>query len=327
MSKEVTQYEAAGLDEKMRYVQTLASAGDLIPKGLWDRGAPSPGKVLLVFETGSMLGIHPIAALGGIHVIEGKPTISPGLMSGLVRKAGHKLRVTTKGTIEGGDFAATATITRSDDPDFTYSATWTPSRAARAGLCKYEVKNGKWVVTARSKSGNPLPWEAYSEGLCKARAIGEVVREGGEDVLMGVSYTPEEMGALVTDAGELQSTPDKDAAPAEPAEDWPALVATATTIADLKDIRDRAVAADEYTANRAMFLARQGELSRAEETALPVDPDEDVVDAVIVPDDEHTEAPEAPVPATEPDDEETELQRYERESAEEYAAERAVTGA
>jgi len=324
-SKEVTQYEAAGLDEKMRYVQTLASAGDLIPKGLWDRGAPSPGKVLLVMETGAMLGIHPMAALGGIHVIEGKPTISPGLMSGLVRKAGHKLRVTTKGTIEGGDFAATATITRSDDPDFTYSATWTPARAARAGLCKYELKSGKWAVTARSKSGNPLPWEAYSEGLCKARAIGEVVREGGEDVLMGVSYTPEEMGALVTDAGELQSTPDEDA---EPAEDWAALVGAATTTAELMAIRDRASAAEQYVSNRALFLARHGELSRAEaaETAPAAapaepEPDENVVDAEIVPDDEPA-APAAPV-----DDEETELQRYERETAEEYAAEMKVTGA
>ena len=84
--KEVTQYEAAGLDEKMRYVQTLTSAGSLIPKGLHDAGKPSPGKVLLVLETGAMLGIHPMAAMGGIHIIEGKATISPGLMSGLVRK-------------------------------------------------------------------------------------------------------------------------------------------------------------------------------------------------------------------------------------------------
>ncbi|MDJ0337428.1 hypothetical protein [Cryobacterium sp. PH31-O1] len=318
MSKEVTQYEAAGLDEKMRYVQTLASAGDLIPKGLWDRGAPSPGKVLLVMETGAMLGIHPMAALGGIHVIEGKPTISPGLMSGLVRKAGHKLRVNTTGTIEGGDFAATATITRSDDPDFTYSATWTPARAARAGLCKYEVNNGKWVVTARSKSGNPLPWEAYSEGLCKARAIGEVVREGGEDVLMGVSYTPEEMGALVTDAGELQSTTGTDA---EPAEDWAALVAAATTTAELMAIRDRASAAEQYTANRTMFLTKHGELSRAEASEASeasadtaAEPDENIVDAEIITDDE----PVAAVAELEP--EETELQRYERETAAEFAA-------
>jgi len=278
MSKEITQYEAAGLDEKMRYVQTLTSAGSLIPTGLHDKGQPSPGKVLLVLETGAMLGIHPMAALGGIHIIEGRASISPGLMSGLVRKAGHKLRVTTTGSIKGGDFAATATLTRADDLDFTYSATWTLARAATAGLA------GKSV------------WKNYGEAMCKARAISEVVREGAEDVLMGVSYTPEEMGALVTDAGEMVATVDRP----DPVEDWPALVAAATTTPELMGLRDRAAAVDQYTSNRILFLARAGELSRAT--------DENTVDADIV-DDE----PAAPAELT--------AEEYEQASAAEYAAE------
>jgi hypothetical protein len=282
--KEVTQYEAAGLDEKMRYVQTLTSAGSLIPKGLHDAGKPSPGKVLLVLETGAMLGIHPMAAMGGIHIIEGKATISPGLMSGLVRKAGHKLRVTTSGSIKGGDFEATATLTRSDDPDFTYSATWTIARAVTAGLAGKDV------------------WKKYGEAMCKARSISEVCREGAEDCLMGVSYTPEEMGALVDNGGEMTQVPD-----AEPSEDWAALVAGAATTADLMAVRDRANAADEYTPNRQLFLARAGVLSRAEKAAEPTPeptPDENVVDAEVVEDE---------TPA------ETDEERYERESAAEYA--------
>ncbi|TFC92070.1 MULTISPECIES: hypothetical protein [Cryobacterium] len=303
MSKEITQYEAAGLDEKMRYVQTLSSAGELIPRGLHAAGKPSPGKVLLVCETGAMLGIHPMAAIAGINVIEGRATISPALMSGLIRKAGHKLRVSTAGTVEGGDFVATARLTRSDDPDFTYEVSWTPARAARAGLCKYEQQQGKWAVNARSKSGSALPWESYTEALCKARAIGEVAREGAEDCLMGVQYTPEEMGALVSEGGEMVATVDKP----EPTEDWAALVAAVTTLAELKEIRDRANAADEYAANRALFLARSGEISRGEETApAEAAPDENIVDAEVV-DDE---------PATE----ETEAERYERESAAEFEA-------
>jgi hypothetical protein len=298
MSKEVTQYEAAGLDEKMRYVQTLTSAGNLIPTGLHDKGAPSPGKVLLVLETGAMLGIHPMAALGGIHIIEGKASISPGLMSGLVRKAGHKLRVTTTGTIKAGDFAATATLTRSDDLDFTYSATWTMERAQRAGLAAKSV------------------WKNYGEAMCKARSISEVVREGAEDVLMGVSYTPEEMGALVSEGGEMTATVEK----VEPSEDWAALVAAVTTTDDLKVLRDRAQAADEYTANRALFLAKHGELSRAGEAAAepaadPA-PDENVIDAEIIPDDEPATPTEAVT--AEHEGEETELQRYERETAAEF---------
>ena len=44
-------------------------------------------------EYGEMLGLSPMAAITGVHVIEGKPTASAGLISALVRRAGHKLRV------------------------------------------------------------------------------------------------------------------------------------------------------------------------------------------------------------------------------------------
>jgi hypothetical protein len=280
MSKEITQYEAAGLDEKMRYVQTITSAGDLIPKGLHDKGQPSPGKVLLVLETGAMLGIHPMAALGGIHVIEGKPTISPGLMSGLVRKAGHKLRVTTTGTIKGGDFTATATLTRADDPDFTYTASWTLARAATAGL------SGKSV------------WKNYGEAMCKARAISEVVREGAEDVLMGVSYTPEEMGSLVTDSGEMVQVP------SEPVGDWDALIAAADNKEALVEVVNRAKAANQFDdAVRTKALARFGMFNRPVPETTPEPVGDDVVEGEIV---------------DEPTGEMTEAE-YEAASAAEYA--------
>jgi len=207
-------YSSASLDQRKEYALAISRAGDLLPKGLMeevtdDNGRtytrPSAGKVLLIAETGNMLGIHPIAALNGVNVIEGKPTLSPALMSALVRRAGHKLRVTTKGTVEGGDFEATATLIRGDDPDNPYTSTWTPQRGARAGLCTYthDSKAGRWVVKARSKYDKVLPWESYTEALCKARAIGEVCRDGAEDALMGVHYMPEELGATVNEAGEM----------------------------------------------------------------------------------------------------------------------------
>ena len=79
-----------------------------------------------------MLGIPPMAALDGIHIIEGKPTISSALMSALVRRAGHRLRV--KVTTEAGELVATAQIIRSDDPDFVFESRWSMSRAKAAKL-------------------------------------------------------------------------------------------------------------------------------------------------------------------------------------------------
>lgn len=192
----VQPYQAQSLADRMQYAQTIASAGDLIPKALHDvvrdpetnaaRGtAPNYGKVLLVMETGAMLGMHPIAALSGIYVIEGKPSASAGTMQAVVRQAGHKLRVTTEGSWDAGTFEAKAELIRSDDPDFTFRAVWTKERAQRAGLL------GKGT------------WKSYPEMMAKARAVSEVVREGAEDAMHGVTHLPEELGAPVNESGEV----------------------------------------------------------------------------------------------------------------------------
>lgn len=280
MSTDVTVYQSASLADRKSYAQTLASAADLIPKGLWavskdangnNVNAPSPGKILLVAETGAMLGLHPMAALQGIDVIEGKATISPQLMTGLLRAAGHKVRIKSSGTVTGGDYKVTVTLIRSDDPDEPFESTWDIDRAARAGLCtyNYDATAGKWSVRARSQSGKVLPWESYPETMCKWRAIAEVGREGGDDVLKGISYTPEEMGAIVTEEGDIE-------APAEPSTDWAALAGKATSKEALDQIRRDATTAGEYTdAVRIAVLTRAGAIGRGEV-------DEDVVDAEVV---------------------------------------------
>lgn len=178
-------YAASPLEMRMQYAGTLAHAGDLIPMGLRTQNAPSQGKILLVLETGAMLGIHPVAALQGVHIIEGKATISPALMSAVVRRAGHMLRVTLEGRKDTAK--ATATLIRKDDPDHPFVVVWDKERAQTAGL---------W-------GGTKGAWAKYPEAMLKARAISEVCREGATDVLMGVGYVPEEMGAEVNEEGEI----------------------------------------------------------------------------------------------------------------------------
>ena len=80
---------ASSLQSKITYADHLAQAG-LLPAAY--RGKPA--NLLLVMEQAEALGIPTMAAINGVHVIDGKPTISAGLMSALVRRAGHKLRVT-----------------------------------------------------------------------------------------------------------------------------------------------------------------------------------------------------------------------------------------
>lgn len=327
MSTAIAPYVNANLEEKRAYVQTLAQAGELLPKGLWANtknpatgmmeNRPSPGKIMLIMETGLMLGLHPMAAFGGVDVIEGKPTLKPSLMSALIRAAGHSLRIAETGSIEGGDIAVTTTIIRKDDPDFAYAYTWTPADALRAGLIDSYAPDatGKWVLRARSKDGKVLPWEAYTKRLLRWRSLSDAASAGAEDVLFGMHYTAEELGATVNEQGEVIGAP----AETEAAEDWAALIGASTTADEITAILERAEAAGQRTdAVLTMALTKRGMLSRAAENIVDAEviEDEPAVPATpAVP--EGPEEPEAPVEMSEAE--------YEAASAAEHAA--AVAGA
>lgn len=168
---------AASLPEKIEYARFLAKSG-LLPGPFRQH----PENILFAYEYGEMLGLHPIASITAINVIDGKPSISAGLISALVRRAGHKLRVQATG--EGDDVRARCQIVRADDPSFTYSATWTMQRAKEADLL------GK------------TNWRRYPIAMLKARAVSECARDACQEVLMGIAYTPDELGGE-DDGGEI----------------------------------------------------------------------------------------------------------------------------
>ena len=173
--------QAAALPAKVQYAHELAASG-LLPVAY----RRNPGNVLYAVEYGEMLGLPPMAAITGVHVIEGKPTASAGLISALVRRAGHKLRVSGNAT------SATCRIVRSDDPDFTFEVTWTlrkngdgnPS-AEEAGLLSKSV------------------WKQYPASMLKSRAITQCARDACEEALFGLHYTAEELGAEVDEDGAV----------------------------------------------------------------------------------------------------------------------------
>ena len=154
------------LSQQVEYAKLLA-ASDLLP----DAYKGKPANILLAIEYGKTLGITPMAAIQGINVIKGKPTASASLISSLVRLAGHRLRVTSDNT------KAVCEIIRADDPEYTFMSVWDMERAKSAGL-----------------TANPS-WQKYPEAMMKARAITECARDACPEVLSGVQYTAEELGA------------------------------------------------------------------------------------------------------------------------------------
>lgn len=202
-------YARSPLSARQAYVGQLAQASHLLPRAVvnqqsWESTAAA---TFYIAEVGAMMGIHPLEALSGIHLIEGRWTISAGLMSSLVRQAGHKLRVTESGSWRDGTYVARCSIVRKDDPEFEHVSEFGHEDAVQANL--------------HTKKG---PWATYPKAMCKARAISACARQAAEDALGGARYTPEELGAEVNEEGEVivvEATPHRPA-PTPPAAAPPA---------------------------------------------------------------------------------------------------------
>lgn len=190
--------QTSALPDRIQYAKALAESG-LLPQSY----RKQPANVLYAVEYGDALGVKPMTAITGIHVIQGKPTLSADLMAALIRRAGHKLRV----RVEQGPVAI-AQVIRADDPDFTFQCRWDMDRAKAAGLLGKDN------------------WQNHPTAMLKARAISEVAREACSEVLNGLIYTPEELGAAVDGDGTV--------------------VDVDTAIGEIKDVGDVHAMADDY---------------------------------------------------------------------------------
>ncbi len=166
----------ADLDSAYRYAVALAQA-DILPQDL--RGKPS--NVLLIILYGQYLNIPPVISTQVISVVKGRPQIAGKMLLAKVREAGHKPKIVH------GDGKCTVTITRGDDGS-DHTEEYTLNDAVTAKLCT--VKDGK--TSARSKSGEPLPWENHPKRMLMWRAVGHCVDVICPEVKMGFAVEGEE---------------------------------------------------------------------------------------------------------------------------------------
>nr|PZN71285.1 MAG: hypothetical protein DIU57_21300 [Pseudomonadota bacterium] len=158
-----------GLDldlfERAEQIAVRLSKSTLLPSAL--RGKPADLAVIMI--TGHELGLSPMQALRGLHVVEGRPVLSADLIVGLVKKhpACKYFRL-----VESTDERATYETLREGEPEPT-RITWTIQQAVKAGL------------TGRSN------WKAHPAAMLRARASAALARAVYPDVAMGI-YDPDE---------------------------------------------------------------------------------------------------------------------------------------
>ena len=152
--------------------QTISSMGAaLVKSGLLPAAVKTPEAAAAIILKGRELCIPPMQAFSHIHVISGKPTCSSELQLALLARGGVTWEITE------GDGSCSVTFRRAGWPDYT--GRYTLAEAKAAGLTSKDS------------------WKNYPANMLRARAISNGARVIGPDLLCGMSYTPEELGAEV----------------------------------------------------------------------------------------------------------------------------------
>ena len=158
-------------------LETIERMAAMLNKSGFAKGARSADQAAALILMGREVGLPAMQALSSIHVIEGKPTASAQLIGALLARGG------VTWTVDRHDATGcTLTFRRAGFGDVT--ATFSQDDAARAGLAQKNI------------------WRTYPRAMFFARAMTEGARMIGPDLLCGIAYTPEEMGAEVNADGE-----------------------------------------------------------------------------------------------------------------------------
>jgi hypothetical protein len=177
----------------------MLADSSLIPYKL--RG--KPGDIAVVLLAAREYGIPPLMALSKLPVVNGTPAPMGELMVALVLRAGHRITVSLHnpdgtpfgGVLDPGTYASCKTRRAGDTDDEVLN--FTLGEAIQAGLVEWV--NGK--PHARDSKNQPLPWEQYTGNMLRWRAVANACRLRFPDVLLGLSYLPEELGAVVDAEG------------------------------------------------------------------------------------------------------------------------------
>lgn len=157
-------FEPRDMSEAMQLAQKLV-AGRLLPKSVATAEA-----AFTIIVTGRELGLSAMQSLRGIHVIEGKPTLSADLMVSLVKKSPECVFFRL---VETTAQIATYETRRQGEPEPTrMSFTIAQAHAAQ--------------VTGKDN------WKKYPDAMLRARCASSLARAVYPDLVMGI-YDPDEL--------------------------------------------------------------------------------------------------------------------------------------
>lgn len=143
----------------------------LVESGFLPPNLDTPNKALAVLLMGRELGVPPMQAIRGIHVVNGRPSLSAELMLALAYQniSGFKFKV------EASNEQLCRIVAQRPGGD-PITLAFSISDAQRAGLTRGDN------------------WTKYPAAMLRARATSAILRVVAPDAIRGI-YTPEEIGA------------------------------------------------------------------------------------------------------------------------------------
>lgn len=156
-------------DAMKQQAEVLVASGFLPPE------LDTANKVLTVLMCGRELGVPPMQAVRGIHVVKGRPSLSAELMLALAYQniPGFKLKIEAS-----NEQLCRITVQRPSSEPVTIS--FSIGDAQRAGLAHGDN------------------WKKYPAAMLRARCTSAILRVVAPDAIRGI-YTPEELGGAERD--------------------------------------------------------------------------------------------------------------------------------
>jgi hypothetical protein len=154
--------------------------GETLAKSGYFADAKDVAQCVVKVLAGRELGIPPVAAMTGVYIIQGKPSLSANLMAAIIKRSGKY------------NYRVVQMDAQVCEIEFF-------EQGASIGKSAFSLQDAK--VAGALDGKNKHTWAAFPRNMLFARALSNGARWYTPDIFSGPIYTPEELDARVSSEG------------------------------------------------------------------------------------------------------------------------------